>query len=60
MDIGRLKNNRAFECHDRIWDDLMQIVLFYKEQPEFRITFWDYYFANIFDQAEPPVFPATE
>ena len=60
MDIERLKNNREFEFHDRIWDDQTQIVMFYKEQPEFRITFWDSYFMYIFGDAKPPVFPATE
>ena len=60
MDIERLKNNREFEFHDRIWDDQTQIVMFYKEQPEFRITFWDSYFMYIFGEAKPPVFPATE
>ncbi len=55
MDIERLKNNREFEFHDRMWDDQTQIVLYYQEQPAFRITFWDYYFANIFDQAEPEI-----
>ena len=52
MDIERLKNNREYEFHDRVWDDQTQIVLYYQEQPAFRIVFWDYYFANIFDQAE--------
>ena len=55
MDIEILKNNREFEFHDRMWDDQTQIVLYYQEQPAFRITFWDYYFANIFDQAEPEI-----
>ncbi len=52
MDIERLKNNREYEFHDRVWDDQTQIVLYYQEQSAFRIVFWDYYFANIFDQAE--------
>ena len=52
MNIERLKNNREFEYDDPVWGGCDQIVMFYKEQPEFRITFWDYHFHNIFMQAE--------
>ena len=52
MDIERLKNNKELEFHDRIWDDADQVMMDYQENPEFCISFWDFYFHQIFDLAE--------
>ena len=52
MDIERLKNNKELEFHDRIWDDADQVMMYYQENPEFCISFWDFYFHQIFDLAE--------
>ena len=43
-----------------MFGDERQIALFYKEQPEFRITFWEAYFMDIFCEPVFPVFPETE
>lgn len=44
MDIGRLKNNREFEFHDRIWDDQTQIVFC---RHSVQLTFQIQYFLQI-------------
>lgn len=59
MDIERLKNNEEYVLLG-MFGDARQIALFYKEKPEFRITFWEAYFMDIFCEPVFPVFPETE
>ncbi|MBE6848482.1 MAG: hypothetical protein E7502_01040 [Ruminococcus sp.] len=59
MDIERLKNNEEYVLLGMFGDE-PHIALFYKEQPEFRITFWEAYFMDIFSEPVFPVFPETE
>ena len=59
MDIERLKNNEEYVLLGMFGDE-RQIALFYQEKPEFRITFWEAYFMDIFCEPVFPEFPETE